>query len=162
MLCEECHENESEVLITEVDSKGNLTEKNLCKACASKKGYFVQKQKPIAEIFSDALKEKQEGEEETYCSTCGTSWSDFKEHGRFGCADCYKSFGDKIEKLITRVQGASRHVGRKAKAASGTSLIFADMELKRLRKELARAIQNEEYEKAARIRDDMKKYENRT
>lgn len=160
MLCEDCRENESEVLVTEVNTQGVLQEKHLCKACAAKKGYLVQKEKPIAEIFSDALKEKQEGEEEVVCNSCGTSWSDFKGKGRLGCSACYQSFGERIEKLISRVQGSTQHVGQRARSSHETSLVFKEVELKRLRKELARAIQEEEYEKAARIRDDMRKYEN--
>lgn len=164
MLCEECHENEADVLITEVDANGNLAEKHLCKACASKKGYLLDKQKPLLQMFNEFLKEYGEGkkDEALRCSVCGMSWAEFRRIGRFGCENCYHEFGDHVEKLISRIQGTTQHVGRKASQDQSTSPVFLEMEKKRLRQELAKAIQKEEYEKAARIRDDLRKYEERT
>ncbi len=161
MQCEECHENEAEVLITEIDADGNLVEKHLCKTCAGKKGYLHSKQKPLSELFTDILKEKGEGEEELCCSACGMSWADFRSTGRFGCENCYHEFGAKIEHLISRIQGTTHHTGRNAPAAPRQSPILRDMEVKRLRKELAKAIQQEQYEEAAKLRDDLRKYEER-
>lgn len=162
MLCEECHENEADVLITEVDADGNLKEKHLCKACASKKGYLLDKQKPLLQMFNEFLKEYGEDkkDEALRCSVCGMSWAEFRRIGRFGCENCYQEFGDRVEKLISRIQGTSQHVGRKASQDRNT--VSLEMEKKRLRQELARAVQKEEYEKAARIRDDLRKYEERT
>jgi protein arginine kinase activator len=163
MLCEECHENEADVLITEVDAGGNLTEKHLCKACAAKKGYLLDKQKPLSQMFSELLKELGEGkDEELRCSACGMSWAEFRRLGRFGCERCYQEFGDHVEKLVSRIQGTAQHTGREAAKNQKPSPVFVEMEKKRLRQELLKAIQQEEYEKAARIRDDLKKYEERT
>lgn len=162
MLCEECHENEADVLITEVDAGGNLAEKHLCKACASKKGYLLDKQKPLLQMFNEFLKEYGEGkkDEALRCSVCEMSWAEFRRIGRFGCENCYHEFGDRVEKLISRIQGTTQHVGRKA--SQDQNMVSFEMEKKRLRQELAKAIQKEEYEKAARIRDDLRKYEERT
>jgi protein arginine kinase activator len=165
MLCEDCHENEAEVLITEVDADGNLKERHLCKGCASKKGYLLDKEKPLLQMFNEFLKEQVEGEEskkdeELRCSVCGMSWAEFRSIGRFGCEKCYHEFGDRVEKLISRIQGTTQHVGRKA--SQDQAMVSLEMEKKRLRQELATAIQKEEYEKAARIRDDLRKYEERT
>jgi protein arginine kinase activator len=170
MLCEDCHENEAEVLVTEVDAEGSLKEKHLCKACASKKGYLLDKEKPLLQMFNEFLKEYGEGEEgeggeggkkdeEFRCSVCGMSWAEFRSIGRFGCEKCYHEFGDRVEKLISRIQGTSQHVGRKASQDENT--VSLEMEKKRLRQQLAKAIQHEEYEKAAKIRDDLRKYEER-
>lgn len=163
MLCEECHENEAEVLITEVDATGNLAEKHLCKACASKKGYLLDKHKPLSEMFSDFLKELGEAkDEELRCSACGMSWAEFRRLGRFGCERCYQEFGNHVERLVSAIQGTTQHTGRKASKNQKASPVFAEIEKKRLRQELLKAIQREEYEKAARIRDDLRKYEERT
>ncbi|MBD3285737.1 hypothetical protein GF359_04695 [candidate division WOR-3 bacterium] len=162
MLCEDCHESEAEVLVTEVDSSGNLKEKHLCKVCASKKGYILQKQKPLVELFADFLKERGETDDkELTCSGCGMSWAEFKQTGRFGCAECYLKFGERIERLIARIQGTTHHTGRKAPREPEDSPVFRQMQMKRLRRELAKAIQAEEYEKAARLRDDLRKFEER-
>ncbi len=163
MLCEECHENEAEVSITEVDAAGNLIEKHLCKACAAKKGYLLDKQKPLSEMFSELLKELGEGkDEELRCSACGMSWAEFRRLGRFGCERCYQEFGNHVEKLISRIQGTTQHTGREASKNQKPPPVFVEIEKKRLRQQLIKAIQQEEYEKAARIRDDLKKYEERT
>lgn len=163
MKCEDCHENEAEVLITEVNADGKLQEKHLCKSCAVKKGYVTSQDKPMIELFVDFLKEKGTVEDEKIkCSSCGMSWADFRRHGRLGCADCYANFSTRIEKLIDRIQSTSYHTGRSAKKKTHNSPVFIEQEIKRLRRDLAKAISDEEYEKAARLRDDLKKYEERS
>ncbi len=160
MLCEECNERNAEVLITEVDAKGNLKEKHLCKQCAKKKGYIHSKEKPIAELFADYLKESAtKDDSELKCVSCGSTWEDFRKIGRFGCQECYRSFGVKIENLLSRIHGTTRHVGRKIELGLSNTLMFKEMELKRLRKALAQAIQAEDYERAAKIRDSLRKFE---
>jgi len=163
MLCEDCHENEAEVLVTEVDASGNLKEKHLCKTCAGKKGYLLHKQKPLSQMFTELLKEQADAKDSALtCKACGMTWEEFRVLGRFGCEQCYVHFGDKVERLISRIQGTNQHTGRKASLTPPkSSAVFDEMERKRLREELIKAIQDEKYEKAAKIRDDLRKYEKR-
>lgn len=161
MLCDECHEREAEVLVTEVNPKGELKEKHICKECAAKKGYELTQQKPLVEVFADFLKESEADEESLRCSSCGMSWAEFRRKGRFGCEHCYTEFGPKVEQLLSRIHGTSRHTGKHSTVKPESSLVFREMEVKRIRKELTRAVEEEDYEKAARLRDEMKKYEKR-
>jgi protein arginine kinase activator len=84
--------------------------------------------------------------EETRCPCCGLSLNDIKSSGRFGCKTCYDTFTDQIESLIPNLQaGARTHVGKKPKN-----------NIPSLKKEMQRAVEDERYEDAARIRDQIK------
>jgi protein arginine kinase activator len=85
------------------------------------------------------------------------TFAEFKRLGRLGCSDCYASFQERLDPLIRRVQGASRHVGREAGA--GRSEARAKLTTRRLRTQLDEAIRDEDYERAADLRDRLNKAE---
>ncbi len=91
------------------------------------------------------------------CPLCGRTFKDFMHTGRFGCGACYNAFDAKIRPLMKQLHGADSHVGRgpeldRKKAES----ISRELNLK---EELREAIAQEEYERAAEIRDKLKKLE---
>src|SRR5262249_27897604 len=91
------------------------------------------------------------------CSNCGMHYSTFKETGRLGCAECYSSFAIKLRPLLRRIHGSTRHVG-KLPAREGDHVSPA-RQVQRLHDELQRAVEREEFERAAEIRDRIKKAE---
>jgi protein arginine kinase activator len=91
------------------------------------------------------------------CPECGLKYDEFKKTGRFGCSKCYESFGGRLEPIFKRVHGTTQHAGKVPKRTGGVIRIKRDIE--RLKYELKRAIENEEYEKAAEIRDRVKTLE---
>jgi len=98
---------------------------------------------------------KQEREPGPRCPNCGTTYEEFRKRGRFGCQECYESFGPELDRLIKRVHGADQHRGkrpgarRRPQGAAGGGVA-------ELRQALARAVAAEQYELAAELRDQMR------
>lgn len=105
------------------------------------------------------------------CKSCGYTFDDIASHGRLGCKDCYEVFEDRLDPLIRRIQGANRHVGRIGKVVDRKieekyhkqeekqEIKKEVSELQKLQNKLKEAIQQEKYEEAATIRDEIKKLE---
>ena len=85
------------------------------------------------------------------------SFEEFKKVGRLGCDNCYVIYSDKLDPLIRRLHGNTKHTGKIPKRISET--MKASKQIENLKEQLNRAIQNEEYEKAAELRDEIKKTE---
>ena len=102
------------------------------------------------------------------CDSCGSTFEDIIDTGRYGCPNCYDVFEDRMDPILKKLQGANRHVGRLGKI-SNNNLKFQDKESKKEKKEektnpvdklqedLKKAIKEERYEDAAKIRDEIKK-----
>ena len=95
------------------------------------------------------------GAEEKKCPTCGMTLSEFAQSGMAGCPDCYTAFGRELEPTITRVQGKNSHTGR---APSGMKEnIEQRHRIDALEKERREAVKQENYERAAEIRDELRR-----
>jgi protein arginine kinase activator len=81
------------------------------------------------------------------CPDCGIRLVELRKHGRVGCARCYEIFRKQILPLLRRVHGATEHAGTRPRPEGG------EPDLSRLREELRRAIEAEDFEQAARLRD---------
>jgi len=92
------------------------------------------------------------------CPGCNLDYEVFKTTGKFGCSRCYESFGNRLEPLIKRIHGNTQHTGKVPKRTGG--IIRIKREIEKLKYELKKAIDNEEYERAAELRDRIKTLEN--
>ena len=84
------------------------------------------------------------------------SYAEFRQHGRFGCARDYEIFGEQIEKLLKRIHGAARYAGKKPGGGAVHPPPTRD-EILRVRVLLDEAVKAENYEEAARLRDQIRK-----
>jgi protein arginine kinase activator len=92
------------------------------------------------------------------CPDCGLTYADFKKIGRLGCGECYAAFRKYLAPLLKRIHGSSQHMGKTPfKAGKATK---KKMDMQDLRTKLQRAIEAEEFEEAARIRDQIKELQN--
>ena len=183
MLCDNCGKREANVKYSE-SINGMKKEMNLCEECAKKLGITNQfnfnMPLDFPNFFGSFLEDFSEKEfmplfEETKsvrCDNCGTTFEDIVNNGRLGCANCYNVFGDKLDSILKRLQGSSRHVGRleeipntadgdnKIKESENEKEIKTkkkDNKLEELQEDLKAAIKDERYEDAAKIRDEIKK-----
>ncbi len=154
MLCQICKVNEATVRYTEIINN-SVTEVHLCQHCAQFGDKAAGDDFPLQSLFTvhdqvetSAVTETEAAQE---CSSCGITFGDIVSHGRLGCAECYTVFADKIEPLIEKVHGATQHVGKIPKAKGEG--FRARSELLRYRSQLRKAIESENYEEAARLRD---------
>lgn len=164
-LCQICQKNVAIMIVTEIDEKGNKREVAICEECAKKKGILESsKTLNLEEILKIMLKAKEKEDKEFKCSRCLLSFYEFKKYGKFGCPDCFKAFEEKLIPFIKRIQTTIReredeifHKGKKVTLGVKKSLLLS--EIKKLKIELEKAIKEENYEQAAKIRDTLKEKE---
>ena len=85
------------------------------------------------------------------CPSCGITYQEFRSEGRLGCPHDYQAFEDELLPLIENIHGDTQHVGKCPKRAPDASR--RQYELIKLRSELRSAVDDEDYETAARLRD---------
>ncbi|MBN2119950.1 MAG: UvrB/UvrC motif-containing protein [Candidatus Omnitrophica bacterium] len=160
MLCDVCTKNPATVHLTEIIA-GKIIEVHLCEECAKKKSEEFQKQFNITNFLSELVNVDPAGKTglpALHCSNCGLTYQEFKKKGRLGCPQCYEDFKSQLQPLLRRMQGSSRHRGKTPKIKIKKEIPF-DERMKELKAYLERAIKLEEYEEAARIRDEIRELE---
>ena len=150
MLCEECGQRPAEVLLTAVVG-GQTTTKNLCRECV-KKYKAGDVQAVLAAVLSAMTDKKQTLQ--IACPRCGETYAEFQKTGMLGCAACYQAFRKELTPLITRVQGRAQHAGRRPPVSEEEQARMTRMEDLRARMEAAVAEEN--FEEAARLRDELR------
>jgi protein arginine kinase activator len=166
-VCERCSKPAT-VHLTEI-SNGKRTEIHMCDACAQEAGYVQQAHVPINELLNQFLKAQANVSETqvTRCTDCGMTWQEFKDTGLLGCPKDYKLFENQLQGVIERAQqGGNHHTGKEFHVAppeeknkDDDAVKLRQQELGKLKKELARAVEDEKYEAAAKIRDQIRQIE---
>jgi len=157
MKCEMCQESEATVSYTHIVENEKKTV-NLCSSCSpQQKGQGATKGQTEtgspAKNVKAGLKQmpKAEGGVTAQCSGCGTTYDEFRKSGRFGCHLCYVAFEDHLERLMKRIHGAVVHQGKELIEQREAARPEEDLE--GLQRDLAAAVADEAYEKAAALRD---------
>ncbi|MGE4157878.1 MAG: UvrB/UvrC motif-containing protein [Planctomycetota bacterium] len=155
MLCENCQKNVATVHLTEIVQKAKK-EVHLCNACAKSKGISL---KPFF-LLSDVLGQMDEGEAPSQevdltCPECGTTYAQFRAEGRLGCPNDYEVFKAQLTPFMEKVHNSLFHCGKVPHRADPK--IKEAQRTVQLRRDLSLAVENERYEEAARIRDELKK-----
>ncbi len=158
MLCEKCQQNQATVHMKQIFN-GSVTESHLCQECAGGMDIPISFEN-IFHGFLDSFMQTEQGSMHSNaiksCDICGMTYEDIRKSGRFGCENCYSTFKVELEAILKNVQGSTRHEGKFPKRAAGMQL---KREIEKLKLEQMKAIENEEYEEAARIRDLLKEME---
>lgn len=158
MLCTNCKERPSLMHYVSIIN-GVKTERYLCAECAQKMGM------PSFSPFSwgDMLIHTMPTVEQAHCSQCGMTLAEFKQSGMIGCEHCYTDLRSGIEPILRRVQKGIVHSGRTPigfEAAKlpipGQSKIHEPTEREKLQEQLREAVEKEEFETAAQLRDQIK------
>ena len=157
MQCCVCKEKPATVHLTQI--VGDKMQKlDLCEDCAKAKGINDPTSFAMADLML-GLGASQEldpsaGAVEIKCARCGFSQADFKKTGRLGCPDCYLTFSEGLGGLLKTMHKGTRHVG-KAPESLRRQRETGDR-LKLLQKKLNKAIETEDFETAAAVRDEIK------
>jgi len=169
MLCQRCEKETATVHIDEVrvfvspgHTSNDVATHHLCEVCAQKAGLpsqQVQVKATIDEVWKllqlSAVKATKKKPSRA-CEGCGTTLDELRRRGRVGCQRCYDTFQDYLGELLERMHGADHHVGH----VPGVDDRAAERErrLEDLRAALARAVAAEEFEEAARLRDELARH----
>ena len=159
MICDDCKEREASVTLTRVD-KGDVSLMHLCGQCAAERGYETTATSPLKNLIADYLPAVQQQAalaqaEAVQCSFCAMTLRDFRQTGRLGCANCYTTFEQSLRELLRRVHGNAKHVGRRYEPPP-PHLMDGPSTLGELRERLRIAISSEQFELAAKLRDQLK------
>ena len=134
MLCENCGENEANVRYTQIVN-GVKKEMKLCDKCAQKLGIgnmhfnlempfsFNNFFGELMDDYNDAFMPTLALPKTLKCDRCGTTFDDFVEDGKFGCANCYDVFEERLDPVLKRLHGGNRYIGRKAKSSNSKNTI---------------------------------------
>lgn len=169
-MCENCGEREAVVHLTQIVDN-TITTLNLCEPCAAEKG--IETGAHAAKFpLGDFLASLGEGpgaagvaaEADAACPSCGATLRDFRQTGRLGCADCYRAFESQLRDLLRRVHGNAQHVGERYRGAGASPAQPAANDarpgpgdtLPELRERLRCAVEAEDFESAARLRDAIR------
>ena len=160
MLCDLCGKNQATVHLTEIIDD-QMSELHLCEECAHHKSVQMQQQFGLADLLAGLAEFGQpKGAARVVnlkCSNCGLSYQDFKRIGRLGCGECYASFKKYLLPLLKKIHGSTQHLGKSPYKMIPNAKKKID--LVELRMKLQRAIDREEFEEAARLRDKIREME---
>jgi protein arginine kinase activator len=157
MVCDVCGERDAVVKVTQVGEQGK-TLVQMCERCAAERNIETTvslSKNPLGEFLLDLQKQTSPSPTDTACSFCNATLRDFRATGRLGCARCYAAFEPSLRDLLRRVHGSSKHLGRRYESPE-IAMTEEQTELHELRERLRRAIEAEQFELAAELRDRIK------
>ena len=164
MLCQICNNKDATIHLTEI-TDGARSEMHICEQCAAEQGIAVKSHIPINELLSSLLAVQPSddelsdpSEQQAACPICGFTLDQFRKEGVLGCPNDYEVFEKSLHPLVEKAHnGQTAHCG---KLPSRTSLdTKKQIELLGLRRQLEAAVQNEDYELAAKLRDKISESE---
>jgi protein arginine kinase activator len=166
MMCQECGKKAATLHFTKIVN-GEKTEFHICEVCAREKGEMIPGTPngfSIHNLLSGLLdfdptsaSKNASKAQNARCEHCGLTYTQFSKLGRFGCKSCYKHFGERLDPLFKRVHGNTGHIGKVPKRSGG--IIKVKRELDQLKTELMLRIEQEEFEQAAQLRDQIREME---
>lgn len=180
MLCDNCKKNEATIHYTEIIN-GVKNERHLCSECMQSIGEDMEGEIPLSRLIRGILSAHLSGSQisgtnnvDIMCDKCKMTYSEFARTGKFGCSECYSVFGPLIVDNIKKIQASTRHTGKKyirpdagadtdyekqtlneAKQVIGNT---ADNRLMTMQRQLKEAVAAEDFEEAARLRDEIKAF----
>lgn len=166
MLCDVCKKKEATVHLTEIINN-QMTKLHLCEQCARAKSEQMEEHFGLADLLSGladlvptvAPKEKL-ADTGVKCPSCGFTFQNFRKMGRLGCPKCYETYKKQLSPLLRKIHGSESHVGKipkKKEAIADRAALLKEFKIR-----LEKAIKLEEFEEAARLRDQIKMLEKRS
>jgi protein arginine kinase activator len=162
MLCQICNKKTATIHLTEI-TDGKHSEMHVCQNCAVEQGIAAKSQVSINELLSGLLSVQPTDEDifgpsepKASCPHCGFTLEQFRKEGVLGCPYDYEFFEKPLLPLIEKAHnGKTRHCGKvPSKTPQQTK---NQIELLNLRQQLDIAVRNEDYELAAKLRDQINK-----
>lgn len=164
-LCDLCHIHPALLKITQIVNN-EKTDLNLCKKCAEEKG-FGNPLGSVPSLFgavligllSQEIPQRTRTVSSKKCQQCGTRKTDFEQTGLLGCGMCYETFKDDLKFILRRIHGSNKHIGHRPMSARQTGSL---PDIKVLKRKLRSAIQDENFEEAAKLRDLIRDVESQS
>jgi protein arginine kinase activator len=157
MNCDVCQQGQATVFLTQIVD-GKMQKVNLCENCSREKGVTDPTGFALADLLMGmgAAQEIEQGGGQK-CPACGFSQSDFKKTGRLGCPACYQTFAEGLAPMLSGMHKGTVHTGKRPVRMA--RFLERRARLKDAESELRRAVAQEDYETAARLRDEIRELE---
>lgn len=154
MLCEKCGVNNATTHIRTIIN-GVVHEKHLCSHCAATESKHETKDNNLAQILGNMFGNASQNSQSavTRCGCCGSTYEDIAESGRCGCPECYTTFYNQFLPQLKRIHGSTDYTGKKINVTEKKTL----ESIRELDVTLKKLIDEEKYEQAAIVRDEIKK-----
>ena len=165
MKCDLCGADNATVHVQQIKGSEGV-ELHLCDTCAASKGITTGEDRvdfSISSLLTGLVDVKALAETSTSrksCPRCGLTLAKFKKIGKLGCNECYMVFASEVRKVVGKMFGRTRHTGKYPKRLMAYKAFLIDLE--RLKKMLEKAVKAENYEEAAKLRDQIKDLERLT
>ncbi len=161
-LCDNCGSRPATVNLTQIENN-EMFSYHLCEDCAAEKGLETTSEPSGSSPLPDFLAQigdepRGEGDPDSECSFCGLTLTVFRETGRLGCPHCYETFESHLRRLLRRVHGGTKHVG-KIYLPPDPTVSEMEKRMEALRRKLHRAVEAEDFERAAELRDRIRSLE---
>jgi len=157
MKCHHC-DNQATVHLTQI-LNGQMHKMDLCESCAQAKGVTNPENLSISNLMDKVDMDTDNSGTAMVCERCGTTHQEFKKGGRLGCEACYHVFRPVLDPLLDGMHAGIKHLG---KIPSGSaSRVKFERSVETLKTELKDAVEKEDYEKAALIRDKLRELESK-
>lgn len=154
-ICEICKKAPATVHLTDI--KNNVKkEVHMCEECAAEKGINIHKSVSLEQMFSQGGKEVKNNKQKhakIICEHCGLNWGEFRENGRLGCEHDYVAFKKGLEPLLEDIHAARLH--HTGKSPRQTPQMEQQKRKLDIQRQLREAVAREDYELAARLRDEI-------
>lgn len=155
ITCQRCGKHPATTYLTQTIN-GKTTQLALCPACVAELGYSSLSGMNLGHLFGSILGDAFSPgpvQEQKRCSGCGSSFQEIARTGKAGCAECYTTFYDRLLPNLERIHGKVRHEGKLSSSAAPRER--TEREIKQLKRQLAQAIEKQEFEEAAKLRDQI-------
>jgi len=160
MQCQICNKNQATIHLTEI-SDGVRTEIHVCERCAAEQGIAVKSHMPVNELLGSLLAVQPTdaeltgtSDEKLSCPHCGFTLEQFRKEAVMGCPSDYEVFEKSLLPLIEKAHdGKTVHCGKVPSKTPADAK--KQLELLSMRQKLAAAVRAEDYELAAKLRDEI-------
>ncbi len=161
MRCDKCGKQDATVEFTQIVNN-EVSTFHLCDTCAAERGLEtgVSTSTPLTDFLAQMGKSLgiETPVSTESCPGCGLTLNDFRRTGRLGCAVCYSHYDQHLRGLLRRLHGGTQHVG-KVYISSNPSEADRAARVASLRRSLQKAIEAEDFEYAAGLRDQIRRIE---
>ena len=166
MKCQKCGANNANTHVKTIIN-GEFKEYDLCSECAHKLGYtnvFADMDNDFSSLlgsfFTNVLPARTQA---TRCEFCGSTYAEIAKTGQVGCTHCYELFADQLYPSIRRIHGNTTHCGKnsgkQAAQVQKPAEMTKEQQIAELKKQLDAAVQEQDFERAAELRDKIKEME---
>lgn len=165
MKCDFC-DKKATVFLTQL-VEGQMKKVCLCDACAKERGVTDPTGFSLADLLLGGMaagkgsvtpvKTPIAAGGGRKCPTCGFTLDDLRRVRRFGCSDCYATFGEEVGQMLRGMHKGTSHIGKVPAGLMARQVLHQRLE--ELRARLDQAISSESYEEAAGIRDEIRNIE---